>query len=123
MAYKPNHNKFLVAINGIIKVFKDESSFRYQFIVFIIAILLSVFFNISPFQWILIIISAMIVFVLEIMNTAIENIIDLISPEYNIKAGMIKDISAGAVLVATIGSVIIGMIIFVPKILVFLHII
>lgn len=122
MAYKPNHNKFAVAINGIIKVFKDESSFRYQFMVFVLAIILSIFFEISASQWILIIICAMIVFVLEIMNTAIENIIDLISPDFNVKAGMIKDISAGAVLVASIGSVVIGMIIFIPKILVFLGI-
>lgn len=111
------HNKFLVAINGITKVFKEESSFRYQFVFLVIAIILGFVLKISPIQWILIIFAAIIVLVLEVMNTAIENVIDLVSPEYNKKAGMIKDISAGAVLIAASGSVIIGMIIFIPKIL------
>lgn len=110
-----NHNKFLVAFRGINDVFVAESSFRYQFIVLIITITLSFLFRISLIEWITIILATMVVFALEIMNTAIENIVDIISPEYNEVAGKVKDISAGAVLLSTIGAVIIGIIIFLPK--------
>ena len=49
------------------------------------------------------------------MNTAIENLVNLVSPEKNKTAGLVKDIAAGAVLITVVFSVIIGLIIFVPK--------
>jgi diacylglycerol kinase len=49
------------------------------------------------------------------INTAIEELVNMLSPEYNKKAGLIKDVAAGAVLIAAIVSIIIGVIIFLPK--------
>lgn len=112
-----NHNKFLVAFKGIKNVFLEESSFRYQTLVLVVTIFLAFWFKISLIEWIAIILAAMVVFALEIMNTAIENIIDMISPGFHIRAGKVKDISAGAVLLAAIGAIIIGLIIFIPKFL------
>ncbi|MEG0686978.1 MAG: diacylglycerol kinase family protein, partial [Erysipelotrichales bacterium] len=68
-------------------------------------------------EWIIIIVMSTIVFTLEIMNTAIEYIVDVISPEFNHIAGKIKDIAAGAVLLSTLTSVLIGIIIYLPKII------
>ncbi|MDF9867182.1 undecaprenol kinase [Bacilli bacterium PM5-3] len=111
-----NHNKFKVAFNGIKTVFYEESSFRYQFILFILAVIVGFLLKLNKLEWIVILFASTIVFTFEMMNTAIENIIDLVSPDYNELAGKIKDISAGAVLVSTIGALVIGIIIFYKKI-------
>ena len=110
-----NHNKFKIAFNGIIITFKEENSFRYQFYLFLLTLLFGFIFNISLYEWLIIIFISIVVFTIEMLNTSIENIIDLVSPDYNEKAGKIKDISAGAVFVSSIGAFIIGLVIFIPK--------
>ena len=109
-------NKFSVALNGLICVFKEESSFKYQFVLFILTIILGFICKLNFIEWVLVVLMATLVFTFEILNTAIENTIDLVSPEYNELAGKVKDISAGAVLVCAMGAVIIGILIFIPKI-------
>jgi diacylglycerol kinase (ATP) len=56
-----------------------------------------------------------------LFNTAIEFLIDLVSPEYNKKAGLVKDMSAGAVLITAVTALIIGLLIFMPKLLALIH--
>lgn len=72
--------------------------------------------NISRMEWIAIILVITLVIALEIMNTAIEVFVDWVSPEQHPQAGKIKDLAAGAVLVAAIGAAITGAMIFLPKI-------
>jgi diacylglycerol kinase len=74
-------------------------------------------FKLNLVEWGLVIFAIGLVLVSELMNTAIESFVDVISPEYSEKAGFIKDVAAGAVLIAAIISVIIGIIIFLPKII------
>ena len=66
-------------------------------------------------DWLWIILAVGLVLVAELLNTAIEVLVDLVSPEYNAMAGKVKDIAAGAVLVAALISVCIGAVIFIPK--------
>ncbi|MDR1782259.1 MAG: diacylglycerol kinase family protein [Bacilli bacterium] len=115
--YLYDSNKFFVAFKGIKTVFLEESSVRYQLLVLVATILLGILLRITIIEWVAIIILAIIVFTLEIINTAIENIVDMISPEYNKMAGKIKDIAAGAVLISTIGSILVGVIIFYPRVI------
>ncbi|MEG0284243.1 MAG: diacylglycerol kinase family protein [Erysipelotrichales bacterium] len=112
-----SHNKFKVAFNGLKVVLCEESSAKMQLCILVLACLLGVYLNLSDMEWIIIIVMSTIVFTLEIMNTAIEYIVDVISPEFNQIAGKIKDIAAGAVLLSTMTSVLIGIIIYLPKIL------
>jgi len=115
--YFKDHNKFAVAFKGIATVIKEESSFRYQLLIFVLVVALGFILDIAPKEWISIIFCTTLVLSLEIMNTSIENIVDLVSTDYNALAGKIKDIAAGAVLLASIGSIIVGIIIFYPKIM------
>lgn len=115
--YFKNHNKFAVAFKGIATVLKEESSFRYQTLIFFLVVSLGFILHITAKEWISIILSTMLVLSLEIMNTSIENIVDLVSEDYHPLAGKIKDIAAGAVLLASIGAVLVGIIIFYPRIL------
>ena len=85
-----------------------------------LAVYLGVILSISSVEWILIIFAIGFVIVAEILNTAIEIDIDLTSPEYHPFAKDTKDVAAGAVLVAVIVAGIIGLIIFLPKIVDFL---
>jgi diacylglycerol kinase len=71
--------------------------------------------SISITEWCILTVTISTVIAMEIMNTALETLTDLVSPEYNKLAGIAKDAAAAAVLVTAIGAVIVGMLIFVPK--------
>ena len=68
-------------------------------------------------DWCIVVLLVAIIISMELLNTAIENIIDVVMFEYNVNAKKIKDISAAATLVLTIASVVIGLVIFIPKII------
>lgn len=86
----------------------------------VVAIILGIFFCITSTEWMILTISIGFVFCAEAFNTAIEFDIDLTSPEYHPYARDTKDVAAGAVLISAVVSIIIGLIIFLPKIIVYL---
>ncbi len=108
---------FGFAFKGIKYTLQTQHNFRIHIVLAIIAILLGFLLSISLLEWISIIIVIGIVLSAEIFNSSIEELTNLISPEKNKIAGIVKDLSAGAVLILAITSFIIGIIIFLPKIL------
>jgi diacylglycerol kinase len=111
----PLHKSFGFAFKGIYSVLK-ERNFKIQLLAAVGVIILGLVYSISVAEWIGICFCIGLVLCLEMINTAIEKSIDLLHPEWNEKAGKIKDISAGAVLIASISSAIIAGLIFLPKI-------
>ena len=83
----------------------------------ILVIILGIYLKLNLIEWSIITIAIVIVISAELFNTAIETIVDMVSPQKNEKAKLAKDISAGAVLILAIGSAIVGFIIFLPKII------
>lgn len=115
-------NSFRYALRGIkISLNKGEVNIRVHVFVAIVSILLAYLLHLSILEWSVIIVCIGIVIAAELFNTAIEKLVDLVSPEWNDKAGIVKDIAAGAVLIVSIASAIIGIIIFVPKIIDLFH--
>lgn len=112
---------FSYAFNGLKALIKEEQNVWIHLLATIIVITLGWFFSISIFEWIAVIFAIGFVLVTEILNTAIENISDFISPEKNDSIKKIKDISAGAVLISAIVAFVIGLIVFVPKCLAYLE--
>jgi len=110
---------FRHAWNGIKELFKTEKNFRFQSFAALAVIVAGIIFGLSAAQWLMIIIAIGFVLVTEALNTSVEKIIDYVKPEYHPKARVIKDIAAGAVLIAAITAVMIGLIIFIPEISVF----
>ncbi|MDY0016925.1 MAG: diacylglycerol kinase family protein [Candidatus Delongbacteria bacterium] len=110
-------NSFRFASKGFVTMVKEEANFRIQLIILIIIISLGFFFSISGHEWIHIILASGFVIMAEILNSAVERIADFLSPEFDEAIGSIKDICAAAVLVAASISVVIGLIIFIPKFL------
>ena len=83
----------------------------------ILVVIAGFYFHISVIEWIGIVLSIGMVLSAEALNTAVVDWVDLVQPEYNKKAGSIKDIAAGAVLLTAICATIIGLLIFVPKVM------
>ena len=115
--YKKLINSFKYAIEGFISSFKTERNMKIHVLAMILVVVLGFLLKISLIEWFVCIIAIAVVLAGELFNTAIETIVDMVSPEKNDKAKLAKDISASAVLVLTIGAAIIGLIIFIPKII------
>ena len=113
-------NSFKYAISGIISSFKTERNMKIHVLIMILVIIAGIVLKVSTLDWIILVIMFALVISAELFNTVIETVVDMITMEKNEKAKIAKDIAAGAVLVLAIGSVIVGLIIFIPKILDFI---
>ena len=114
---KKIRNSFKCAIEGIWTSFKTERNMKIHIFIMILVIIAGIILKINKSEWIICIILFAIVIGSELFNTSIETIVDMVMPEKNEKAKIAKDVSAGAVLVVAIGAAIIGLVIFVPRIL------
>ena len=110
-------NSFKYAFKGIGSSLKSERNMKIHFAMMVLVIMAGILLNISMWEWITCLILFGLVISLEMVNTAIEIVVDMVSPEYNLKAGHVKDIAAGAVLVNAIVAFIVGLLIFLPKII------
>ena len=119
-SYKTSSNvskSFRYAFNGIGYVLKTSRNFKIQLIFSATSLMIGFLLQISQSNYVILIATIMSVLILEILNTSIESIVDLVvKKEFSSLAKISKDTSAGAVLLASINSVIIAVYIFVPKI-------
>ena len=107
---------FKYALKGLKKVFQEEQNFRIQILAGIIVILFGIYFNINSVEWALLVIMIVLVLLMEIANSGAERIADVLQPRINSYIKEIKDIMAAAVMVSSIGAVIVRIIIFLPYI-------
>ena len=105
------------AFKGALHLLKTESSIKVQFGIALLVTALGFYFDISKIEWTMQILAIGLVISIEGINTAIEEVADFIHPENHKKIGLIKDIAAGAVFYASLFAIIIGLIIYVPKIM------
>lgn len=106
---------FKYASEGIITTIKEERNMFIHFLIAIIVVITGIYVRLSLNEWFICLLLFALVFSLELINTAIENTVDLVATKKNKKAKMAKDAAAGAVLIAAIFASIIGIIIFLPK--------
>ena len=109
-------NSFKYAFEGIASSLKTEQNLKIHFAIMIVVIIAGIICRISAFEWIVCVILFGLVISFELINTAIETTVDLAMPDKHPKAKLAKDISAGAVLILAITAIIVGLIIFIPKI-------
>ena len=115
--YKKLINSFKYAIEGFISSFKTERNMKIHIVAMILVVILGFYLKLTLIEWGFITFAISLVIGAELFNTAIETIVDMVSPEKNPKAKLAKDISAGAVFITALASSIIGLIIFLPKFL------
>jgi len=122
---KKKNNKFSIksriksfdyAFQGILFFIKTQHNAWIHLLMAIVVVVFGFIYELSTTEWCLIIFAIGMVFSTEIINTALEYVSDLVSPEKNLKVKRIKDLAAGGVLISAIMAAIIGLIIFIPKI-------
>jgi diacylglycerol kinase len=105
-------HSFKFAFHGFWLACKEQPNLRIHLFVSALVVGLAFYFGVSKLEWCVLLTCIGLVISLELMNSSIEGIVDLVSPEWQVKAGRIKDIAAAAVLVAAAVSVLIGLLIF-----------
>ena len=104
------------AFRGALLLIRTEASIKVQIFIMLVVTAAGFYFEISKTEWILQILAVALVLGIEGLNTAVEKLSDYVQPEFDAKIGFVKDISAGAVMLVSIGATIIGLIIYLPKI-------
>jgi len=114
-------NAVQYALLGIKQFFSRDRNGQIQMVIGITAIILGFTVSLSSLQWLLVLFCIGLVISLEMINSAIERYCDLVTTDFHPGIKVIKDVAAGAVLVASITSLIIGLIIFIPALVQFLN--
>lgn len=103
------------AIEGIMYTFKSERNMKLHYLASFVVLIASLFFNFSKVEFVLLLGAITLVVISEMMNTAVEKTVDLVTSEYNILAKIAKDVAAGAVLVSAMYAVVVAYILFYNK--------
>lgn len=107
---------FKHAFAGFIYAVRTQPNFRFHLLATTVVILLGIYFSISPTEWLILVFTINTVLVAEMINTSLESIVDLITLERRLSAKTAKDVSAAMVLISATLSVVVALIIFLPKI-------
>ncbi len=108
---------FKYATQGLKYVLSSERNARIHLTLAFLALIASIILRISIEQWLFVVVSIAMVFFAEIVNTAIEKTLDMISQENNQLVKLIKDMTAAGVLVCAVAAVIVAMVVFLPRII------
>ena len=109
-------NAIRIAFDGLFYVLRTQPNVKVYGVITLAVILAGGLFGISRIEWIILAITIGFVWSAEAFNTAVETLVDLVSPEENVNAKIVKDSSAGAVLISAIISILVGLLIFGPRI-------
>jgi diacylglycerol kinase (ATP) len=109
---------FKFALNGLLSLLKNEHNSRIHLIGAIAAIIMGIIVKLNYYEWSMVIIVIGIVFLAELLNSSIESLADIIDPDWNELIMRAKDYSAAAVLISAIIAIVVGCLIFIPKLLV-----
>jgi len=117
LSIKRLRKSFGYAFKGIDDVIEHEPNMKIHVVVAILVVIMAIILKVSIIEWIILVLLIGAVLAAETINTTIENLVDMYTKEYDEKAKVVKDTAAGTVLILAITSAIIGLIIFVPKII------
>jgi len=113
-------NRFLksfgYAFSGLSYAFKTQFNFKVHIVALVVVSCAGWYFKLSGAEWLWIVMASGMVLMAELLNTGLEVLVDLVSPDIHPKAKIIKDVAAAAVLVTAFTAVVIGLVIFLPKI-------
>lgn len=115
--FRSRYHSFGYAFNGFKILFTEEINARIHIVGAVIATALGFWLDISETEWLVLVVVMGLVFAFEIMNTAIENLADYVSPSIEKTIKKVKDLGAAGVLASVFMAIIAGMIIFIPKII------
>lgn len=108
------------AVSGLRLAFVHHPNIQRQLVIGAVVMVLGFLWGFSPIQWTILVITITMVLLAEFMNTVVEEVVNLITSEYHRQAKIAKDVAAGMVLLTSLSSIIIGMLLFIPKLLIVL---
>ncbi|HRG26597.1 MAG TPA: diacylglycerol kinase family protein [Chitinophagales bacterium] len=114
---KKEITSFAAAFKGLFYLLKKERHFIIHIVIMLLVIIAGFYFHLSQTEWVTLCLTFGLVICAEAFNTAIEKLCDVVHPEYHKSIGLIKDIAAAGVLFAAIIAIIIGCLLFIPKII------
>lgn len=106
---------FRNALIGIKTAYKSQKNLRVHIFIGFLVIIFGVFLEVSIVEWLILLLTILVVVITEMFNTALEFTVDLYSTEYSKQAKKAKDVSAAGVLITAFSAILIGIIIFLPK--------
>lgn len=109
------------AFRGLVFALQSEPHVRIDLLATVAVIAAGLYFDLSANEWCSVTLAIGLVIASEILNTAIEQLVDIVSPEHNPAAGRVKDLAAGATLVSAGCSIVVGVLIFGPRLLIFVN--
>lgn len=112
--YKDRIKAFGFAFSGLRQSFRQETHLKLHAVITLLTIGSGFFFELSATEWLFLLLAIVLVICLEMINSALEKLCDLVMPEQNAKIKYIKDVAAGAVLIACAFAVIVGVVVFYP---------
>ena len=121
LSIKRLKKSFGYAFKGIDDVVSNEPNMKIHVSVAILVVIMAFLLKISRIEWIILVLLIGLVLAAEVINTTIENLVDMYTKDYNERAKVVKDTAAGTVLILAITAVIIGLMIFIPKIILVLE--
>lgn len=113
---KSLYSSFRYALEGVWHAFRRNRNLRIAFFFAFLVILLGLYFQITSLEMIILVVTILLVILSEMVNTSLEEVVNLVTNEHKKEAKIAKDVGAGMVLIAAIGSAIVGTFIFVPYI-------
>ncbi|MGC1390118.1 MAG: diacylglycerol kinase family protein [Bacteroidales bacterium] len=114
---KSRFGSFRFALNGLLSLFKYEHNSRIYLLAAIIAVIMGILLKLDHYEWSLLILVIGFVFLSELLNSSLELLADIIDPEWNELIMKAKDYGAAAVLISAIVAIVVGGLIFIPKLL------
>lgn len=107
---------FLYALSGLVDTFKTELNFRFHTLCILLAAALGIYVSLRPWEWLWVGLAIALVLSTELLNTAIESLSNLVSPDYQPLIKKAKDASAAAVLIAALFALMVAFVVFLPKV-------
>ncbi len=114
---RKERQSFSAAFRGVYFFLVTERHAWFHLIATMLALCTAWVLSVSPVEWMLITLSIALVWIAEMINTCLERMCNLITTDHHPQIKLIKDIAAGAVLIASLGSLVVGLIIFLPRII------
>ena len=108
------HHSFGFALSGIVHAFRNNRNLKIHLLLAILVIIASFLLNLTRVEKLIVLVMIVLVFSAEMVNTALEEMTDLITDEHRQEAKVAKDVAAGMVLIAALGALIVGIVIFAP---------
>lgn len=112
--FKRFFKSFSYAFQGLKYTFKTQVNFRFHSLALVVVLIASFILEITKTEWLIVLLCISLVLFAELVNTAFEALVDLVSPDIHPLAKIVKDVAAAAVLILAIFSAIIGLLIFIP---------